>query len=402
MKATVLALCLLLTLLLGCSHVSAGLPLDTDGDGAISRGEISARILDTMESGTPVSGSDFDDLRDAAWIFLHWGGRERTVTDSAGRTVTLSRPLRRIIVMNGETLETMRALSVGRDVVVAVDKYNAQKPEFFPEYAGYPSVGSIWAPDLEKIVSLQPDALFLYASVSTAECDEIEKRVRTSLPRAHVFRFDCYRPETYLEDARNIALIFGKEAEFDQLDRFYTSALAGVRDAVGSEPPVPVYIETWNDYKSAGPGSGYHVKVAMAGGANIFSDSQSEYPEVDPESIVARRPHVVVKLAGSGKYVFGGYSGQNATRFADIHRALLARPGWNDLPAAREGRIYILHNAILGGPQYIIGVTYMARWFHPASAGRLDPAGLHREYLVRFQKLDPALARPDLFVYPAD
>jgi len=66
----------------------------------------------------------------------------------------------------------------------------------------------------------------------------------------------------------------------------------------------------------------------------------------------------------------------------------------------RNGRVYVLHNAILGGPQYIIGVTYLAQWFHPQQAGDLDPEGLHREYLEEFQGLDPSLASPGMFIYP--
>jgi len=313
--------------LVACTIASAALPGDLDSDGVISGEELAGQVITALESGKPLSGQEFQDLHDAAWVFLNWNGTPRTVTDSAGRTVTLSRPLRRIVVMNGETLETMRSLGVGREYVVAVDKYNVQKPEFYPEYSGYPSVGSIWAPDYEKIISLQPDALFLYASISKAECDEIEKRVRASLPDTQVFRFDCYNPGTYLGDAGGIARIFGKEEEYKRISRFYMDALERVENVVSSGPPPLVYFESWNDYKSAARGSGYHDKVTMAGGANIFADSAAEYPEVDPESIVARKPEVVVKLVGSGKYIWGGYSADNRTRFAEVYNSILAGRG---------------------------------------------------------------------------
>lgn len=81
--------------------------------------------------------------------------------------------------------------------------------------------------------------------------------------------------------------------------------------------------------------------------------------------------------------------------------ALIGRAGWSSTPAVRDGRVYVLHNAIVGGPQYLIGVTYMAKWFHPDGAEDLDPESLHRTYLQEFQGLDPGLARPDRFVFPA-
>jgi len=292
-------------MLVAYTTASAALPGDLDSDGVISREELAGQVIAALEFGRPLPGQEFQDLRDAAWVFLHWNGTPRTVTDSAGRTITLSRPLRRIVVMNSETLETMRSLGIDRECIVAVDKYNVQKPEFYPEYSGYPSVGSIWAPDYEKIISLQPDALFLYASVSKAECDEIEKRVKASLPDTQVFRFDCYYPETYMKDAKGIAWIFGRGEEYKRLSRFYMDALEKVENVASSGPPPLVYFETWNDYKSVARGSGYHDKITIAGGANIFADCATGYPEVDPESIVVQKPEVVVKLVGSGNYLFG-------------------------------------------------------------------------------------------------
>jgi len=379
----------------------AALPGDLDGNGVVAREELASSVLGHLSGGAALPVASLSDLKDAAWIYVHWGGTPRTITDSSGKSITLTRPLRRIIVMNSETLETMRSLGVGKERIVAVDKYIAQKPEFFPEYAGYPSVGSIWAPDYEKMLSLRPDALFLYASVSRAECDEIERRVTASRPDLPVFRIDCYRPETYLEDAARVAEVFGKEEEGARLASFYTAALARVGSVAASSAPPEVYFETWNDYKTVARGSGYHDKVTMAGGANIFRDNPAEYPEIDPESIIARKPDVVIKLAGSGKYIFGGYSGENSTRFAEVRDTRVGRAGWGSIPAVRDGRVYVLHNAIVGGPQYLIGVTYMARWFHPDRGGELDPESLHRTYLQEFQGLDPGLADPDRFVYPA-
>ncbi len=378
----------------------AALPGDSNGDGVIAREELGRSLVSTLRSGATLSDPSVRELQDASWVYLYWNGTSRTVTDSSGKMITLTRPLHRIIVMNSETLETMRSLGIGKERIVAVDKYIAQKPEFFPEFAGYPSVGSIWATDYEKILSHRPDALFLYATVCKAECDEIERRVTASMPDVPVFRIDCYHPETYLDDVARLAAIFGKEEEGACLVSFYRDALSRVDTVSSSSAPPEVYLENWNDYKTVARGSGYHDKITMAGGSNIFRDNPAEYPEIDPESIIARKPDVVIKLVGSVNYIFGGYLGKDSTRFKEVRDAISGRPGWSTLPAVRNGRVYVLHNAILGGPQYLIGVTYMARWFHPERAGDLDPVSLHRAYLEQFQRLDPELANPDLFVFP--
>jgi iron complex transport system substrate-binding protein len=384
----------------------AGMPGDENGDSVLSRQEVSENILrflacDAGEECTQVL--DEKEILDIIYIYSVWGGRPKEITDSAGNKHTLVSPLHSVVVMNGETLETMRSLGVSSSTVTAVDKYTPQKPEFFPEYAATPSVGSIWAPDYERILAARPDAVFLYATVSTKECDEIEQRITAADPAITVFRIDCYHPETYLDDVKILGEIFDRQEDSIRLTAFYTSILDTLDETLSTADPgsrPQVYFETWTDYKTAGPGSGYHDKIELAGGDNIFSDSAAEYPEIDPEAVIERQPEVIVKLVGTGKYTFGGYSGINATEFATVRDALVYRPGWNTLSAVRDDRVYVLHNGIVGGPQYIIGEAYLAKWFHPALFAGLPPEELHRTYLRDFQGLDAAKADPSQFVYP--
>jgi len=386
----------------------AGMPGDENGDSVLSRQELSENILRYLacDAGEAcIDAPDKYEILDIVHIYSAWGGRPKEIVDSAGKTHTLVCPLHSVVVMNGETLETMRSLGVAPSVVVAVDKYTPQKPEFFPEYAATPSVGSIWSPDYERILASRPDAVFLYATVSTKECDEIERRITSANPEITVFRIDCYHPETYLDDARILGEVFDRQEDYVCLSGFYTSILDSLEGGLSTADPgsrSDVYFETWTDYKTAGPGSGYHDKVGLAGGKNIFSDSAAEYPEIDPEAVIERQPDVVVKLVGTGKYTFGGYTGINATEFAAVKQSLVSRPGWGYLPAVEDDRVYVLHTAILGGPQYIIGEAYLAKWFHPDLFRDFDPNGLHRTYLSEFQGLDPGMADPSLFVYPVE
>lgn len=399
-------LILLVLLAISIQPALAGtLPGDRDGDSILTREELAGGILSFLacSTGEDCAGApDELEVIDAVTVYTLWGGVPKQVTDSTGKVRTLTRPLRRVVVMNGETLETMRSLGVEPYRIVAVERYTGQKPEFFPEFQNTPSVGSIWAPDYERILSARPDAVFLYATVSAKECDEIEQRITSANPGITIFRIDCYHPETYLGDIRILGEIFDRQEESEQLAGFYR----GILDALalglsGRTGPWPaVYFETWNDYRSVGPGSGYHDKIAIAGGRNIFADSAASYPDVDPEAVISRQPGVVVKIVGTGQYSFGGYSGVNTSAFGPTRATLLSRAGWDAIPAVREGRVFLLHNALIGGPQYIIGEAYLAGWFHPGVFADLDAAGLHRTYISRFQGLDPSLADPVRFVFP--
>ncbi|MDD3620877.1 MAG: ABC transporter substrate-binding protein [Methanofollis sp.] len=399
MKTRTLALFIVL-LVLAAPAAALQAPPDSSEDETVSEDEFVRMVLSFLTGGEDAPA--LADVEEAATLLDLPSGQTQTVTDLAGRQVTLDGSLTRIVVFNGETLETMRTLGVDPSLVVGVDKYTAERETFFPEYQKTPVVGSIWAPDYEQVVTLQPDAVFLYATTSKESCDEIQKKLEDSLPDVKVFRFDCFTPETYAKEVRAIGTIFDKEAEAERFATFYTSALENI-SAAGAEVPESerptVYIENWRDYKTGAAGSGYEQKIAMAGGTNIFSALPGDYPEIDPEAIIAADPDVIVKLIGEGAYSYGGYADVESEKVAGVYDSLVARPGWQSLTAVKDGRLHLLHNNIMGGPQHFIGMTYLAEWCYPDQASSLNPQALHRTYLEEFQHLeiDPA---ERVFVYP--
>lgn len=72
------------------------------------------------------------------------------------------------------------------------------------------------------------------------------------------------------------------------------------------------------------------------------------------------------------------------------------RPGWDEIDAVKNDQVYVLSNDILGGAQHFIGVSYLAKLFHPDRFPDLDPVALHQEYLTRFQGLD----LQGVYIYP--
>ncbi|MDD3933329.1 MAG: ABC transporter substrate-binding protein [Methanoculleus sp.] len=399
-------------LLLACSlcllaGMAQGVPCDRDGDDTLTAPELATAILDSLDArfmGGTVEAPSPVDLRDAAFIYEHWDGRTLTITDSSGRTTTLSRPLRRIALFNSDTLEMMRSLGLEPDRVVGVSKYVLEDPVFYPEYQGTANLGSTWAPDYEQAASIRPDAVFLYATLSESSCADIEKTLRSIDPGIRFFRFDSYRPATYAEEARTLGLLLGKEEEarrFLSFHRNVTGTVAGVVDAIPAEDRVSVYLESWHDYKSAGKGSGYDEKIELAGGRNIFGENPVEYPVVDPEAVISRNPDVIVKIVGAGELAFGGYGDDDRSSFETVCRTIGNRPVWDRISAVRDGRVHIIHSNVIGGPEFFIGTAYLAKWFYPDLFTDLDPRAVHQQYLEEFQHLDYDLDEHGTFVYPA-
>ncbi|MFA7562890.1 MAG: ABC transporter substrate-binding protein [Methanoculleus sp.] len=398
-------LLLVLALLLAVpASAAGGIPGDADGDGVLTRTEYASAALAYLDAAYMNGAGDLDrdDIRDAAWVYARWDGKPREIVDSSGQTVTLYRPLRRVVTFSGESLETLRSLGFDMGKIVAVDKYSHEKRIFFPECRDKANVGSIWSPDMEKVISVRPDAVFLYATISTAACDDIQKRLEASSPGIRVLRFDCFKPATYAAEIRTIASIVDETERGEEFAAFYTSTMDRIRDGTADIPDdekTRVYFEYWFDYTTVAASAGYNEKTELAGGLNPFAVGTAEYPVVDPEAIIVADPQVVVKLAGQGLAV-GGYAGHDPEALDAIRSALIGRPGWTTVSAAKDHRIHVIHSDILGGAQHFIGTAYLAKWFYPDRFADLDPHAVHQRYLTEFQGIDFDLASEGTFVYP--
>ena len=99
-----------------------------------------------------------------------------------------------------------------------------------------------------------------------------------------------------------------------------------------------VYWEVWNaPYMSAGKKSFINDLMGAAGLKNIFDDIDDAYPIVSEESIVLRGPEVILIPKNSGLSV----------------DAVKGRKGWEDIPAVKNGKIFIVDADLLtrAGPR---------------------------------------------------
>lgn len=384
----------------GAAAYTAALPLDDNGDGVIEKTELSAAIIALIEGKADAPAEE--DLKDAAWVFHYHEGRPWTVTDSSGEETVMYRPIRNAVILNADVLETMRSLGISPDMISGVPNSVIEDPGFFPEYGTKADVGSVWETDYEKIISLSPDAVFLYASFSSS-CDEIQERLQESDPSIRVFRFDCYNPENYAEETALLADVLDRKESGEEFLSFYEDSMNLIADRTSNIPEqerTPIYFESWDEFKSCANGSGYNEKIEIAGGKNIFVDATPSYPVVDPESVFSADPEVIVKLIGGGSYKFGGYAGDGTGQTGALYDLLASRAGWKDISAVKNNRMHIMHNDIFGGPGHFIGIMYMTKWLYPDKFADMEPEDLHREYLEKYQGLDLEDYSGSVFVYP--
>ena len=119
----------------------------------------------------------------------------------------------------------------------------------------------------------------------------------------------------------------------------------------------------------------------MAGGCNIAEGFSIPYPEVTPEWVLVKNPQVIIKAAA----ITNAYAVTGSGALQEIRKDIMARPAWDNMRAVQEGKVFVMESSIWTGPRAVIGISYMAKWFHPRMFRDLDPEALHREYLERFQ-----------------
>ncbi|KUK95703.1 MAG: Putative ABC transporter, solute binding protein [Methanothrix harundinacea] len=256
--------------------------------------------------------------------------------------------------------QVMRSLDMDKEFIVAISSSATSKEDFFPEFQTALNVGTGWEPDVEKVIEADPDIVFLYATQFVASCDEVQNQLENA--GLTVVRFDCFRPETYLDEVSKLGFILDKEDDADDFAEFYNKCLNDIKDKVEDIPEDEkprVYFEGFGDpYNVGGVGTVTHQIVVEAGGYDIFGDVTG-YKVVDKEEVMVRDPEIIVV---QGYYVI-----------------------------IKE----------LTGNKHFLAIGYLAKWFYPELFEDLNPQAIHQEYLTRFQGLDCDLDEHGVFAYPA-
>lgn len=364
-------------------------------------------VIKGANAATNLSDANYDgkiDENDITQIKAIIDGKEKELTvniytrpsmgseDITEVPVTIHKPIERIIPAVMYHVITMRALGLDAKKIAGVRNNIKEADEYFPEFNKLPTFAN---GDYEAMLSLNPDLVI----VDTSKFDENAK----NLPNATIVAFDCWRPSTYVDEIRTLGYIFDKEENSEEFIKFYKNVMDTIKERIEKIPEgdrSKVFFESWTPYNTGAKGSGYHEKVTMAGGNNIFADL-SDYPTVDPEEVMKRNPEIIIKyLKALDDHVY--YLGTNESDLVDARDEIMNRPELSQVDAVKNGRVYVTTGDIIGATRHFIGIAYMAKWFYPELFKDLNPEAIHQEYLTRFQGLpdDFLETHEGRFVYP--
>ena len=265
-----------------------------------------------------------------------------TVTDDLGREVTLEAEPTRVVAMIPSHTETVCAIGAC-DRLVGIDQYS----NFPEEVSELPVLGSAFSPNVEEIVALEPDLVLVdESSELAATLADLGVTVYAGTAQTYEEVFDKFAVTGELLNLEDEAATLSEEVR---------SEVDGIASLVADAPPVSVYYEIDATPYSVGPESFIGVLLSKAGGANIVEADMGDFPQLDPEFVVAADPAAVILGSAS--------AGESIETLAE-------RPGWGALQAVTSERVLELTEeqddaASRPGPRIVETVRLFANFLHP-------------------------------------
>lgn len=274
-----------------------------------------------------------------------------TISDDAGRDVTLAAEPQRIVSLAPSNTEIVCALDAC-DRVVGVTDFDDHPPEV----AEIDKVVTMAQVDVEAVVAAEPDLVLAAGNelTPTTVIDQLDELGLTVM---------VLYPESLDEVTAGIELVgtaIGRTDAAVALVDDMEARVAAVSEAVaGLERPRTFYeVDVFEGtIYTAGEGSFLASLIETAGGDPITGDALST--SIELEDLVAADPELI--LLGDATY--------DPTITPD---SVAARPGWEKMTAVREGGIRVMTEDVVitrPGPRIVDGLEALARAIHPDAMG---------------------------------
>lgn len=341
-------------------------------------------------------------------------GEEVTITDIAGREVTLDAPVDRMILGEGRQAYLLAVLEpenpfarvVGwREDFSEADPDNfARYAESFPELLELPTFGGFKEGtfDVEQAAALEPDVVLMNveAKPATEEAGYDDKLAELSIPIVYVdFREDPIAHT--IPSMRIMGRLTGREEAAEAFIAFAEAQMARVTDVIAEADPArpTVFVDRAGGYSedccmSFGDGN-FGEYVELAGGANIAKGIiPTTFGTLNPEQIIASDPdHVVVTGGNWDAYVPGGAwvgvgPGADMAAARAKLEALARRTAMTGIAAVETGDVHAIWHQFYNSPYHFVAVQRLAKWLHPELFADLDPEATMRELHERFLPVD--------------
>jgi iron complex transport system substrate-binding protein len=259
----------------------------------------------------------------------------------------------RIISLVPAATEMLFAVGAG-PAVVAVGSYD----DYPAETVKLPRVGALLDPDVERILSLRPDFVVVFATQT-----DLERQLRKA--GITVFEYKQAGLADVMQTIRALGSQVGHADDAARVAHKIEQSLDNIRRAVVGLPRPKTLIVFGRErlalrgiYASGGVGF-IHDMLIAAGGTNIFADVRQQAVQASTESIIARRPEAIIEI----------HSPHTPMSHGAIEDEIRTWSILASVPAVRTHRVYYLvdDRLVVPGPRVAEGVKILADVLHPGA-----------------------------------
>jgi len=238
-----------------------------------------------------------------------------TVTDDAGKTLTLAAPAQRIVSLSPHATELLFAAGAG-DRVVGVSAFS----DYPPLVRVLPQVSGGVRLDIEQVLALRPDLAVGWSSGNASS--DLDALRRHGIP---VFIAEPKKLDDLPATLLSLGRVTGHEAEAQAAAEQYRARLTTLRADYRERTPVRVFVMiSAQPLMTLNHAHLLQDVLRLCGGRNIFAARDTLAPTVSYESVLIEDPEVILFSSSLGTE-------------SDV------RDWWRDrvdLRAVREGRVY--------------------------------------------------------------
>ena len=242
-----------------------------------------------------------------------------TVTDMAGREITLDAPATKVVALTASDCEILAALGA-EDTLVGRGEY-CDYPESILEV---PAVQSGADTNLEQIIALEPQVVVMAKMAQTEE-----QVAALEAAGIRVVVSDAQDIEGVYTAIRLIGALVGRNDEAEAMVADMQSTFADIA-AKSENTGKTVYFEVsplqWGLW-TAGKGTFMDELATMCGLTNAFADVEG-WAEISEEQVLERDPDYIVTISM--------YYGEGPTPVEEIK----SRTGWDALNAVQNDAIF--------------------------------------------------------------
>ncbi|MHB8117927.1 MAG: ABC transporter substrate-binding protein [Methanothrix sp.] len=330
----------------------------------------------------------------------------RTIIDSAGREVTVTMPIERIIVLCQGAAEAVTALGAEDKVVGVVDSIRANS-KMFPILKNKTSAGKGDDPNIDMIGAIAREGDIIKPNILVVCYDypdkpygavAIEKKL-ASLNNITIAGFH-FTPEIMTEELHKLGKLLGKENEAEDYLNWYSQRKSEVAKALDGVAFPKVYIELsskggLNSLETPGKTNSLNALITNAGGYNIAKSQSKSTAKVKWDWVVSKNPDIIICMQSRD---FTGWNAPPSIDTVQLEIAkneIILRPDANSISAVKRDRVYFVPMDMLNGIKNVAGLTELAKIFHPEI--NIDPSEVYGEY---FECMGISYPKNRAFAYP--